>query len=154
MRKKRGPGLLPGGTPGPPVLRLLPARKAPLQGHVEVLAEGCLSHRVTPGAPGVQLEWHLGPGGGRELGRCLWPSRLPWGLHSGDKLCLLDPPVHPPDPRWGRVGVCMMGRWVTFPADTLLLPQWQPCPPKPPLHLTTRDPPGPPVWGGRDGKKL
>uniref|UniRef100_A0A8C0E7N9 Peptidase S1 domain-containing protein n=1 Tax=Balaenoptera musculus TaxID=9771 RepID=A0A8C0E7N9_BALMU len=66
---------------------------------------------------------------------------FPGALHSGNELRLLDPPVRPPDPRWGRGRVCMMGRWVTFPADTLLLPQCQPCPPKPPLHLTTRDPP-------------
>ena len=38
----------------------------------------------------------------------------------------------PPDPRQGRNGVCTMRRLLTLPANTLLLPRGQPCPPNPP----------------------
>lgn len=65
----------------------------------------------------MQLEWHLGPGGRCQLGRRLWPSRPPWGVHPGDQLRVLDPPVcpAPPDPRRGRGRVCTLRRLTANP---------------------------------------
>ncbi|XP_072798457.1 mastin-like isoform X7 [Vicugna pacos] len=45
------------------------------------------------GPTGMQLESHLGPGRGRELGRHLWSSRLPRGVRPSDELRVLDPPT-------------------------------------------------------------
>ncbi|XP_072798453.1 tryptase-like isoform X3 [Vicugna pacos] len=45
------------------------------------------------GPTGMQLESHLGPGRGRELGRHLWSSRLPRGVRPSDELRVLDPPA-------------------------------------------------------------
>ena len=47
----------------------------------------------------MPLEMLLGPGGSCQLGPQVCAPRLPWGIHPGDQLHVLDPPVCPAVPR-------------------------------------------------------
>lgn len=52
----------------------------------------------------MQVELHLGPGGGGELGHLLWSQRRPQRVRPRDELHVLDPPARPSLP-WGCRGV-------------------------------------------------